>query len=177
MSYLFESNRLGFRKLQDTDLDFLFQLDSDPEVIRYVDGRHPKTIDEVRATLTRVMAKYAEWGAFGVWVAEVKAASDPIGWFALKPLPGFPDIELGYRLLRKNWNHGFATEGGRRLVDLGFDHLGLREIAAITDPDNAASQKVLMKLGFTHDGKRSYQSPVSDKVEQVDFFKLKKTSR
>jgi RimJ/RimL family protein N-acetyltransferase len=171
-NYPFESDRLRFRKLTSEDLENLYSLDSDPDVVRFVDTRLPKTRDEVQEVLNRIILRYEEWGKYGLWAAELKATDEFVGWFALKPLPSFSNIELGYRLMKRSWGQGFATEGGARLLKMGFDEFKLEEIAAITDPANSASQHVLGKLGFLHEGKRNYQSPMLAGVSEVEFFML-----
>ena len=175
---LFESSRRCFRKITEEDLEHLFQLDSDPEVVKYVDSRRPKTSEEVAQVLNRILCRDKEWEkaqiglGLGLWAAELKENGDFVGWFALKPLPGFPDIELGYRLLRAHWGSGPATEGGRRILARGFLELELPIIAAITDPANAGSQNVLRKLGFRFIGKREFQSPGGWPATAVDLFRL-----
>jgi RimJ/RimL family protein N-acetyltransferase len=176
VEYIFESDRLRFRRMRESDLPFLMELDSDPAVMKYVDGRRPKSRDQIKATLARVLSRYEEWKDFGLWICELKSDGSVIGWFALKPLPGYSHIELGYRLLQKHWGHGYATEGGRRLLQYGFNVLKLNEIVAITDPQNQGSQKVLSKLGFLASGELNYRSPVEGKEEQVSFFRLSNKS-
>ncbi|MES3038906.1 MAG: GNAT family N-acetyltransferase [Bdellovibrionota bacterium] len=177
MNYSFESFRMGFRPLTIFDQNFLYDLDGDPAVMKFVETRRAKNMEEVKATLARIMDRNKEWNKsnYGLWVAEDKETRETIGWFALKPLPGYPDIELGYRLKKKFWGNGYATEGGARLLQMAFFQLGLLEVCAITDPEHKASQQVLKKLGFVHVDQRPYQSPnPGTKPEQVDFFLIKK---
>ncbi len=66
------------------------------------------------------------------------------------------EIELGYLLARKSWRKGFATEAASACLQLGFEKLGFREIIALTDLENTASQKVLEKTGFVKRGVEIY---------------------
>jgi RimJ/RimL family protein N-acetyltransferase len=144
--------RLDLRELTHADFDDLLRLDSDPRVMRYINGGKPSKPQDVVAALGRVTRYYHNFWGLGVWHATRRDTGAFIGWFCLKYCPPTCDVEVGYRLLRDAWGHGFATEGATELVRYGFDDLGLDRIIGVTHPRNRASQRVLMKAGLADRG-------------------------
>jgi RimJ/RimL family protein N-acetyltransferase len=151
---LLETERLVLREVAATDLDDLFDLYNDPEVMRFLNGGKPTSRTAIRDTvlpnLTRVFDRY---GGPGYWAAETRCGGQFLGWFELTPLGGdHPDeAELGYRLRRSAWGRGYGTEGSRALVRKGFTELGLRRVMAQTMAVNAASRRVMEKTGLVFD--------------------------
>ena len=147
MKIFLESERLYLREVKDSDLQLLFELHSDPEVMKFI--RPPeKKLEETRATMERIFRTNDYEKGIGLWICHEKISNNFIGWFVLKPLENTPDIEIGYRLLKKHWGKGFATEMSRILLNYCFDVVKLSKIAAATHPDNKASQHVLEKIGL-----------------------------
>ena len=144
--------RLDLREFTVDDADELFRLDSDPRVMRYIRDGQTSTRAEVDAALKRVTRTYRNWYGLGTWRASRRDDGAFIGWFTLKYVPNTCEVEVGYRLLHKEWGHGYATEGATELVRYGFDDLGLDRIIGLTHPDNRASQRVLMKAGLADRG-------------------------
>ena len=147
MKYFLESERLYLRAITQDDLNLLFELHSDPEVMKFIRPAE-KTLDETRETMQRIFLTNDYEKGIGLWICHEKLSNDFIGWFVLKPLENTPDIEIGYRLLRKHWGKGFATEMSRELLKYCFLKLKLLKIAGATHPDNLASQHVLEKIGL-----------------------------
>jgi RimJ/RimL family protein N-acetyltransferase len=165
MKIIAETERLLIRRLEVRDYEGLYDLDSDPDVMRYISDGKPMSAEAVRSVLEKIIGRYEEGKVYGVWAAEVKTSGEFIGWFALKPLPGTSEIEIGYRLLKKYWGKGYATEGAKELLRYGTEILGLRKIVAIANPKNQASKNVLEKVGLKYIGDHHYQSsPESEKV-------------
>lgn len=144
------TERLSLREFRPDDAENLYRLDRDPRVMRYIGDGSVGTRASVAAALSRATEYYARFPGLGVWPAETGGKF--IGWFCLKYVPATVEVEVGYRLLRQAWGHGFATEGARALVRHGFDTLGLYRIIGLTHPDNAASQRVLQKSGLRDAG-------------------------
>lgn len=167
-----ETERLLIRQMVMTDYDNLYALDSDPDVMKYISSGKVMTSDEVKSTLERIIARYNEWKVFGVWAAELKSTGEFIGWFSLKPLPGTSEIEIGYRLLKKHWGKGYATEGAAKLLDYGLHKVNLKKIVAIANPQNNTSKKVLEKIGLKYTGEVEYQSPLETSKNIVSWFEL-----
>jgi RimJ/RimL family protein N-acetyltransferase len=149
---ILQTPRLALRQFTDNDLDDLFELNSDPEVMRYVTGGRPTPREEIRdRTIPFHLAAYQRLDGLGTWAAESAATGEFLGWFHFRPGPGggTADIDLGYRLRRAQWNKGYATEGSRALIAAGFTSLGVERVFAHAEAANAASRRVLDKCGLT----------------------------
>ena len=147
-----ETPRLVLRQFTEDDVDNLFDLNSDPEVMRYLTGGSPTPRDEIRDQLLPFhLAAYDRLDRLGTWAAESAATGEFLGWFHFRPGPDadISNIDLGYRLRRPAWNKGYATEGSRALIDRGFADLGVERVFAHTLTVNAASRHVLEKCGLT----------------------------
>ena len=149
---LLRTLRLTMREFTAADFDDLLRLDSDPRVLKYINGGKPMSRDEVGAAVQRVTGYYALYPGLGVWRASRRDNGAFIGWYCLKYCPPTTDVEVGYRLLFNAWGKGFATEGARALVDYGFRRLGVMRIIGVTHPGNKASQHVLQKSGLRDAG-------------------------
>lgn len=148
---LVETERLRLRQFTADDADALTELDSDPEVMHFVTGG----LTTPRAEITTIVlptwiAAYARTPGLGFWAADLRATGEFLGWFHLRPGEGHPDHEpeLGYRLRRAAWGHGFATEGSRALIDHAFLDLGVTCVVAETMVVHAASRRVMEKCGM-----------------------------
>jgi RimJ/RimL family protein N-acetyltransferase len=156
MSYLLVTERLRLRPFTEADGGLLYELDSDPEVMRFITGGKPTPRAEVEdRVLPLVLREHALPGGTvrGMWAAEERATGAFVGWFELRPHS--PEdaaagvVELGYRLRRAAWGKGYATEGSRALIDKGFAELGVRLITANTMFVNKGSRRVMEKCGLT----------------------------
>lgn len=165
MQVFLETERLVLRRFTEADADDLFDLDGDPEVMRFLTGGRPTPRDEIRdETLPRFLDYYERFAGFGHWAAVEKPTGEFLGWFALHPTEsGDPDeVELGYRLRRSAWGKGYATEGSRALVRKGFADLGARRVVAETMAVNTASRRVMEKAGLTYG--RTFHREWSDPI-------------
>lgn len=146
-----ESERLVFRSHEARDLEAFCAMESDAEVRRYVGG----------APRTREAAEQRFWSGpmrpvtdrLSMWAAVLKVEESYVGRCGLYPhLKGedrVPDeAVLGFYLARAFWGRGLATEAGRAFVDFGFREVGLKRIVTAVEVGNAASVRVLEKLGF-----------------------------
>ncbi len=149
--------------LADEHLDWEVELDSDPEVMRYLGGR-AGTREEVEVAHARRLAAARKVDGLGFWVGLVD--DEFVGWWILQPAhgPDQPDdpgvADLGYRLLRRQWRKGLASAGARELVRYGFDDVGLDRIIAQTLSVNAGSRAVLERSGLTY--VRSFPTSMTD---------------
>lgn len=150
---LLETGRLVLRRFTEADADDLFDLDADPEVMRFITGGKPTPRDVIRdETLPRFLRSYERFEGFGVWAAIERSTDEFLGWFEFHPPEGRgpEEAELGYRLRRSSWGKGYATEGSRALIRKGFTELGVRRVVAETMVINAASRRVMEKAGLTY---------------------------
>ena len=147
---LMETNRLKLRLVAASDADWLWQLDSDPEVMRFISGGVP-TPREVfeQVYLPRMLQTYPQGPQFGFWAAQIRDSDQCVGWFHLRPEKQEPfEMELGYRLRRDVWGCGLATEGSLELLRRAFSEWQLPRVVAHTLSGNAASRRVMEKCGM-----------------------------
>ncbi|MFS3127832.1 GNAT family N-acetyltransferase [Nocardioides sp. Bht2] len=150
------TERLTLVPMRLEHLPLLHQLDSDPEVMRHLLGRArtPEEIDTFWAP--RCAETTAGAVGLGWWVGFADDATSFIGWWDLgrsdtdPHSPIDPDhVEIGWRVARRHWGQGYATEGARALLDHAFTTIGLTAVYAETAVANLASQAVMRKLGMT----------------------------
>lgn len=153
-----QTARLDLIPLADEHLADEVELDADPEVTHDIWGR-AHTPDEVRASHTQRMERGRQVDGLGFWAGFVRTEPDRpfVGWWILGPLHG-PDqgdwrttprvAELGYRLHRRFWRQGLATEASRELLRHGFEDLGLHHVIAQAATDNAGSRAVMDNVGM-----------------------------
>ncbi|MFF5178772.1 GNAT family N-acetyltransferase [Micromonospora sp. NPDC000316] len=145
------TERLRLRRLTVTDVDALVELDSDPEVMRFLTGGVATPRATVRdEQVPRLLAEYDRHPGLGRWAALDRATGEFVGWFALDPSADGGEAELGYRLRRPTWGRGLATEGSRALVRHAFDVVGVRRVWAETMSVNDRSRRVLAKAGLRY---------------------------
>jgi len=149
-----ETERLILRRITEADAQLLLDLDSDPEVRRFVDTGPPADLDTIRAVhLPRVMDYYARFDGLGLWAAVEKTSGAFVGWFHLRPFKNDPEaLELGFRLKREVWGMGYATEVSRALIAKGFEEFDAPRIVGTALAANRASRRVLEKVGMRHIG-------------------------
>ncbi|MEV7005523.1 GNAT family N-acetyltransferase [Streptosporangium sp. NPDC051022] len=155
MEILLTTARLTLRRFTETEanVDRLLELHNDPEVMRFLNGGVPTSRDTVRdEVLPRFLRRYDRFADPGFWAAEERDGGEFVGWFEFRPLDGEGpgEVELGYRLHRRFWGRGYATEGARALIHRGFTELGVRRVMAQTMAVNTASRRVMEKSGLSH---------------------------
>ena len=150
MHIVLETPRLAIRQFTEDDVDNLFNLNNDPEVMRYL-GR-PTSREVLRDEIIPFhLGVYERLDRLGTWAAESAGNGQFLGWFHLRPGPDgdISNVDLGYRLRRSAWNLGYATEGSRALINMGFIALGVQRVFAHTMTVNTASRRVLGECGLT----------------------------
>lgn len=155
-----ESARLVLRQWQDEDLAEFANLCADPQVMRYFPA--PLTRLESAALIGRIRGHFAEYG-FGFWALERKDTGAFIGMTGLQTVnfdAGFaPAVEIGWRLARRHWGLGFASEAAWTSLRCGFAQLGLQEVVSFTTRENQASQKVMQSIGMHADPAGDFDHP------------------
>jgi len=158
MQITIETDRLLLRALSLDDAPVFFELNSDPEVVRYTGGDSLGSVAEARQRICeRILRDYAVHG-FGRCAMILKETGALIGLAGLKHLDEFEQVDVGYRLLRKFWGRGLATEAARASIAYGFDVLRLPQIIGLVDPPNLASVRVLEKSGLVFEKTVEYRS-------------------
>ncbi|GAT34439.1 protein N-acetyltransferase, RimJ/RimL family [Terrimicrobium sacchariphilum] len=154
-----ETDRIRLRQWREEDFAPFAALTADPEVMRYF----PATLseEESSAYAQRCHDLIAERG-WGFWAAEEKQSGEFIGFLGLHiptaPLPFMPCVEIGWRLARKWWGKGFATEGARGALEFGFRELDLDSIVSFTALVNTRSEAVMKRLGMQREA--TFEHPV-----------------
>ena len=169
MQVFLETERLVLRRFAEADVDNLFDLNSDPEVMRFLTGGKPTPREVIRnETLPRILHYYECFKGFGFWAAIERSTGRFLGWFEFRPPEGgTPDVvELGYRLRRSAWGKGYATEGSRALIRKGFIELGVRRVRAQTMAVNTASRRVMEKAGLAH--VRTFHEDWPERIEGAE---------
>lgn len=149
---LLETERLVLRRFTEDDVDALVELDSDPDVMLYINGGKPTPREEIESdVLPAFLGYYERFAGYGFWAAIERATGEFVGWFHLRPQARDTDTEpeLGYRLRKTAWGSGFATEGSRALIDAAFTSYGATRVYAETMAVNIASRRVMEKCGMT----------------------------
>jgi RimJ/RimL family protein N-acetyltransferase len=149
--FLLRTERLILRPFSYEDVQFMFDLNSDPEVVRYTGNLSFKNIAEAKDLITNLIQQFTEKKMGRFVVTEVKSG-ERLGWCGLKWHESEQIVDLGYRFFRRHWGKGFASEASRVCLVYGFRELCLKKIAAHAMLENAASVRVLEKLNFKRTG-------------------------
>ena len=182
---ILRTERLLLVPLADRHLDLEVRLDSDAEVLRYICGR-ARVRDEVVASHGRRMALADRVDGLGYWMAfgsdggkrgttppEREDEGEFVGLLMLPPAhgPDQPDdptvAELGYRLLRRHWGKGLASEASRALLRHAFDTVGQQRVIAQTMAVNTGSRRVMEAVGMRH--VRTFFPPFDDPLPGSDL--------
>jgi RimJ/RimL family protein N-acetyltransferase len=154
MSPVIETERLRLREATLDDAPFMLELLNSRGFIEGIADRGVRTLEQARTYIEdRVLSQYREHG-FGMWLVIPKGETEPVGLAGLVKRDVLPHADVGYAFLEGAWGRGYATEAAAAVLDFARDRLGLATVAAITSPDNAASQQVLRKIGLMFVGMR-----------------------
>ena len=140
----------------------MYEMDADAVVHTYLGNKPVTDIEHIRYAIQLIRQQYID-NSIGRWAVIEKSSNNFIGWAGLKlikdddsaPLPYY---DLGYRLLRKYWGQGFATEAALAIVNYGFEKMNLQEICARAETGNSGSINVLRKAGLKIRGTKEYDS-------------------
>ena len=152
MEIFVETERLILRELLPTDLDGMYELDSDFEVHKYLGNNPIKDKDQLLNIINFVRQQYVDNG-IGRWAITEKLTNKFIGWSGLKFVKELTNnhinfYDLGYRLIRKYWGQGYAKESAIASLSYGFEIIKLEEIFAAAHIENNVSNSILNKIGF-----------------------------
>ena len=152
MNIVAESERLILRRFIAEDAAGIFALDSNPEVLTFIDTPVLTHIEQAEQLVARIQAEYEERGVARLAVV-LKSTQEFIGWAGLKlmleEVNGFcPYYDLGYRFLQSHWGQGYGFEAAQATLDYGLTQLHLESIYAVAHRDHVVSQKILKKIGM-----------------------------
>jgi len=143
-----ETERLVLRLFTPDDVQAMYDLNSDPEVVRYAEAAPVRDLQEAREKLeSGPLADYVKYG-YGRFAVEDRETGKVIGFCGIKYIPAIGLPEIGYRLMRSYWGRGLCTEAARACVDFARDDLKIERLVALIMPENIASIRVAEKLGM-----------------------------
>ena len=157
------TDRLTLRDITEADAELLFDLDSDPEVMRYIG---PRPASDVASYCDRIQTVYVPFQAHpwhGVRTVLNRATGEFLGWVFVRPATAAKhareigwtltdEVEVGYRYHRSAWGRGIATEAAMPLVQIALEDPATSAVVACARADNAGSLRVLEKLGLERIG-------------------------
>lgn len=156
------TERLLLRRWHEEDLAPFAALNADPVVMEHFPGVLSRERSD--AMVERMDAHLADHG-WGLWAVEVPGVAPFVGFVGLAAADralGRPSTEIGWRLARRAWGHGYATEGAREALRIAFEVVGLDEVVSYTVPANVRSRAVMERLGMTHDPADDFDNPNVD---------------
>jgi RimJ/RimL family protein N-acetyltransferase len=160
--------RLVLRQWREADLEPFARLNADPEVMRYFPAPLDRGQSDAMATRLHDLIEAQGWG---LWAVERRDTGAMVGFTGLAvsrhPLPFQPCVEVGWRLDRGAWGHGFATEAAREALRVGFDELGLSEVVSFTTVTNTRSRAVMERLGMVRDPAEDFDHPARAEGEPL----------
>lgn len=157
-----ETERFILREILPSDIDGMFELDSDPEVHQFLGNNSVSSVEQSIESIRYIRQQYIDHG-IGRWAIIDKNTKEFVGWTGLKFITDNYNnhqncYDLGYRLIKRYWGQGIATETAIASVKYAFEKLDVDEIFAMTESENHSSQRILQKVGlryvetFNHDG-------------------------
>lgn len=147
---MLETERLILRPLTANDIDGVFALRKDAEIMRYI--REPQKSREEAASWIKLVSSRWESEKIGFCAVIEKISEAFVGWCGLWVLKESGEIEVGYAVSQQFQGKGYATEAAEACLAYGFKQLNLRKIAAVARPENERSRRVMEKLGMKYNG-------------------------
>jgi RimJ/RimL family protein N-acetyltransferase len=168
--------RLLLRQWREEDRDAWAALNADPQVMRYFLSTHDRA--KADETFDRISSELDERG-WGLWAVDLDGQF--LGFTGLA-VPGFeapfmPAVEIGWRLSKDAWGNGYATEAARAALDHGFGPAGLDEIVSFTATTNLPSQRVMQRIGMTHDEAGDFDHPRLEPGHRLERHVLYRITR
>lgn len=145
-----KTDRLILRGFEPEDIDRLAEILGDPLVMRYMPGSKPWPRKWAERELRSIIEHWVQHG-YGRWAVVDGEDGNMIGWCGLGFLEELGETEVAYLLDKDYWNRGYATEAARFSLRFGFEEVGLDRIIALAFPENAASRRVMEKIGMVYE--------------------------
>lgn len=146
---MLETERLILRPMNDGDIDDIFAMRADKDVMRFI--REPVTNRREAEKWIELISSLWSHEKIGFCALIEKQSGKFIGWCGLWRLKETGEIEVGYALAKDFWGKGFAVEAAEACLQYGFNQLNLEKIVAVANPENIASRRVMEKLGMCFD--------------------------
>ncbi len=149
MKFIIETDRLLLREFILDDAEKFYQLNLNPNVIKYTGNVAFKSIEEAKSLLENY--KDYQLNNYGRWAVINKDSNKFLGWCGLKYDELENETDIGFRFFEEEWNKGYATESAAACLKYGFDVLKLNRIIGRAMKENTTSIKVLEKIGLTYE--------------------------
>lgn len=174
--YLFTSARLGFRNWQDADIQKMAEINADPDVMEFFPGTH--SYEKTEEFIERMKKQMAAKGYCYFAVDKLENA-EFIGFIGISDqtyeASFTPCIDIGWRLGKKEWGKGYATEGAGRCLDYAFNQLGIKKIYSIAPKINAKSEHIMLKIGMRKVGEFIHPALARDeRLKQCVLYEISK---
>lgn len=166
MKPILETPRLLLRELQTGDAEKFYQLNLNPNVIRYTGNAAFKDTEEAFLFLENYL-DYKQNG-YGRWAVIEKSNDEFLGWCGLKYDKVLDETDIGFRFFEAHWNKGYATESAKACIAYGFQELHLQTIIGRAMTENVASIKVLEKIGLTFDKEFDFDKQHKGLIYKID---------
>jgi RimJ/RimL family protein N-acetyltransferase len=167
---MLETERLYLRPFNEDDVDAVFAMRSDSDVMRFI--REPQTSRSEAESWINLISSRWETEKIGFCAVIEKSSGKYIGWCGLWRLPETGETEVGYALIKDFRGRGYAVEAAEAFLIYGFETLQLKEIVAVARPENRASWRVMERLGMTYDytGRFYERDLVHYSITRKEFF-------
>lgn len=177
MPKLFQTQRLILRPVTQNDYPFMRTLHSSPAVMKYIGSGQPRTEEESKRGMERILKIELDTPLLGSWIALLKETNEPVGNLIIRqPATAEPTegLEIGYSFLEAHWGQGYATECSKGMIEYAYQEFGPVRIVALIEPKNEASRKTLLKCGFVPFGLTEYLCPTSGVVKPTEILEIAK---
>jgi len=161
---ILDSERLSYELMGQNDGELLFQLNQNPDVMRFINGGKPESMDQINAFyLPRLKEFTHEGNGWGLWKVLKKKDNAFIGWILVRPIdfftdhPQFNNIEIGWRFFKDTWGKGYATEAAQNIVNVLSQTENIHFLSAIALEENLMSISIMKKLGMCFIEKKEYK--------------------
>ncbi|AOW20477.1 GNAT family N-acetyltransferase [Urechidicola croceus] len=173
-NYTFISQRLGFRNWNESDIELLYKINSDKDVMEFFPSI--PSLEETKDFIKRMQTHFVKNG-FCYFAVDLIDTNEFIGFIGLckqtYKTEFSPFIDIGWRLKKSVWNQGLATEGAKACLEYGFKNFNLETIYSIAPLINLKSQRIMEKIGMEFDS--TFSHPKIEKCHILNkcvFFKV-----
>lgn len=164
-----DSARLTYRLMGQDDAQALWELDQDPEVMHFINGGKPNSMDTIKEVFLPRMKAYTDaQKGWGIWHVSDKSTQEYLGWVLVRPMDFFSDeqklkdLELGWRFFQKSWGKGYATEAAIAIKNAVVSQTDIDFVSALAIEDNHGSISVMKKIGMGFMRKYIHKDPLGD---------------
>lgn len=171
--HITDSARLSYHYIIESDTDFLWELDQDELVMKYINGGKKSSKEDIQNIFIPRVQAFSNFAfGWGLWRVEKLDDGESIGWILVRPFgfftqhPETDNIELGWRFKQSSWGNGYATEAALAVKEALYE-IGVEKFSAIANPDNAASINIMKKLGMSFSHELEYKDKIFDETVVV----------